>query len=243
MASHRLEDVVEVVCDPARELSDGFHLLGLEELFFELLSRRDVAPDTDDRDNLRCIVEDRGVRPTEPAPAVLCHGALFDIDRVGRREEIDHGAAGSLTVILVDMGHVLVAEEFLFSLAEDPAVRGTDKEEPAIQIHLDDQIGLVLHQQAIAAFASFEGFLVFQRGVDGPGKQNGEQNPDAEEDLVGEGSGRHQVLRVWCKNESPRIVGDVDSSVLSKRPWLSRIKPSVVVGDSVVLFDEGKAEP
>ena len=47
MAADDGEDVVEIVCDAAREAADGFHLLGFAQLLLERGAKRDVLDDGD----------------------------------------------------------------------------------------------------------------------------------------------------------------------------------------------------
>ena len=59
---HRLQDVVEVVGDPAGQLSDEFHFLRLRQLLFNLNLAADVAFDRDEIDQLADVIVDGGNR-------------------------------------------------------------------------------------------------------------------------------------------------------------------------------------
>src|SRR5207253_2915546 len=65
------EQVVEVVGDAARELADGFHLLGLAVLFFELLAFGDIGPRTYGFERFTGGVAQQADLAADPAKAAI----------------------------------------------------------------------------------------------------------------------------------------------------------------------------
>ena len=83
IADDRRKDVAEIMGDPPRKLSEGLHLLGLEELLFELLLFRYVVRDLDDRrDPPRRVPQGKGLRLDVRAPSLV---VMAGIDAYRRR--------------------------------------------------------------------------------------------------------------------------------------------------------------
>ncbi|EXI68836.1 MAG: hypothetical protein AW08_00658 [Candidatus Accumulibacter adjunctus] len=147
---HRVADRIECHLGP---------FLGFEQGLLGQLAVGDVAPDADDRHHLSVIVEHRGVRPAEPAPARGRAGSLFVIIPVGWREQFLHRFRRRRLVILMHQRHEGVPEKLRFRLAENLAVRRADEQEAILGVHLDHQVALVLDEKPVVLLALLQGGL------------------------------------------------------------------------------------
>ena len=59
VAEDRREQVVKIVCEPTRQMSDGFHLLSLKELIFGFTLNRDILGERHNVFRLSLLFEER----------------------------------------------------------------------------------------------------------------------------------------------------------------------------------------
>ena len=70
---------------------------------------------------------------------------------MGRDEEALHGLLRGLPIIFKDQRHERRAQQLLLGAAENPAVGRADVLEPALDIDLDHQVGLMLDEKTVFA--------------------------------------------------------------------------------------------
>lgn len=145
------EQVVEVVRDPSRQLSNRFELLGLPQLLFERPPLRDIF-----RDRFEAV--DRAVRAPHGASRQTHHDLtavaplpddLYAVDRIAGSIEAGEDAR-ALGRVGVDVGREVDPEELLFGfIAQHLHERRVDRQEPAGGRGPVDRMGGVLHQRAM----------------------------------------------------------------------------------------------
>ncbi len=162
-AGERLRHGIEVLHDRASigrddGVADGMQrdlgaLLLVEQSLLGLLALGDVSPHADDGNDLAPLIQHRFVGPPEPAPTCLGQGPLLVVIPKGRPEQIFHGPGRRLPVLFMHQRHEGLAQQFRFGLAEDLAIRRGHEQEAVFGIHLDEEVGLILNQQAVFLLA------------------------------------------------------------------------------------------
>ena len=139
------EDVVEVVGDAARELTDRLELLGLAQLFLELARLGDIHAD---RELAAATVEHEVVRghlDVEPRAVVTAHAL---------RAEIDDTGGPRVVRVAREVGHEIedrARRELLAGVAEQQRRALVDRDKPTVErVEHADRHGAQVEQQPLA---------------------------------------------------------------------------------------------
>ena len=177
-----MEDVVEVVGDASGQLTHRLHLLGLDQLLFEIAPGRDVAADHHDGRVFAVLVDDGVVVPGQPAGAFGCGDPLFVVRGFAGAHGRAQGVEGRRAFVGGDGFGDGPAQHVVGVDAEGPAVGRVDEQNPKLAVQLDDQVLLILHQQLVVGLAHGQ-FHVSLHGQVDQHRQH-ERHEDADESRV-----------------------------------------------------------
>ena len=156
VAQDRREQVVEVVSDAARQPPDALHLLGLEKLFVEGATFRDVLDDTviGDRRSVAAGSHDRSVADP-PYGAVAADDAVLDGLRGLAGEDPPYLLLHGFAIVVDDQAHpqFAIARQLLGRVARDPDAAGPVADfdyAPVLDLHADHVIRDRLHDAVVA---------------------------------------------------------------------------------------------
>ena len=150
--------------DSARQLSYCLHFARLLKLFahtlplyLQLLALRDIPADPDYRGHPALIIQNRAVRPGEPAPSLSGEYLLFQRCGVGRPQERLHGRAGCAAPLTVGERQESLTQNLILCSSKGFMIDRTGKLQPPLRIELDHHIVLILDQQTVTRLTLFQG--------------------------------------------------------------------------------------
>ena len=252
VAEDRREQVVEVVRDPAGELTDRFHLLRLAQLLLELAPLGDVARvDDDGADGGVAEAVDADPFHDPPRAVGVMEPDFFHDRRAGFADGLGQAHADELAILRVQEIEDRSSHHLLRRPSEMADRRGAEIRDAPLGVDQQQRVGAVLDQRAEALFAGAQRrlgvpalhFLGVQRERVADGALQALDGQVHLAEIIG-GAGLHRldgdVLRAAAGQHDDRRRDALVTDLAQQAQAVAGAEQVVEEGDVERLFLEGR---